>query len=147
MLFKRAYELSEIAPLVDRFYNRPELTEDFTQADFENEYGSVYQQVFECFGEAETAMTGLAEEAFSMGPPYSQDRAIGVVVVYISLLSTELLRKLQRLLVELSEDYLIYIDGHDSGGEQYYLTITKREVLGYAGNPGSLNDLGFESGR
>jgi len=92
---------------------------------------------------AEAATSGLAEDGFGMGEPFANDRAVIVVVHYMIVLSRDLLDSLQRILVETPEDYLVILDGGDEHGGQYYITISKNEILGYAKNSDSLTPLGF----
>jgi hypothetical protein len=145
MPFTRVDQLSEIAPLLDDCFNPPQFTRGFTKDAWEQEYGAVHEQIFECLQQAEAEMTGIAEEAFSMGDPFSQDRVVCVVVTYIDLLSSELLRQLQRILAATPQDYRIIIDGSDRNGKQYYIAITEHDTIAYAHNPSSLSTLGFNS--
>jgi len=124
MSFTRVDQLSEISPLINGWFNPPHFTPDFSQDAWEQEYGAVHERVFECMQQAEAAMTGLAEEAFSMGEPFSQDRAVCVVVDYIDLLSPELLRQLQHILADTPQDYRIVIDG----SEPERRTILHRDI-------------------
>jgi hypothetical protein len=132
MPFSRVDHYEAISPVLDHYFNKPTFTFEFTEEAFEEEYSAAYTQVFECLEAAETAMSDLAEEAFTMGPPFAPDRRIGVVVGYIDLLNADLLHQLQAILTGIPEGYVITIDGSDRETPHYYITLSKKDVIGYA---------------
>lgn len=142
--FVKVDRYEAISPLMDGYFNEPTFTPEFTEEAFEAEYAAAYSRVFECLEAAEAAMSGLAEEAFSMGPEFSPDRKIGVATEHPEFLSADLLHRLWEIVKEFAEDYVITIDGAAPESRNVSIAILRREVLGYAENSGALAPLGFE---
>jgi hypothetical protein len=80
MGFRQLEKVTEIIPLIDGWFNLPIFTQDFSEEAWVREYSAVHENILACLQRAEAAMTGLAEETFAMGEPFSNHRSVCVVI-------------------------------------------------------------------
>lgn len=134
---------ADITLLLDKVYNKPEYTDDFTRDDFLREYKTVYKDVLQGlqnFGKFDA--TTPAD--FSMGPPWAKSRKVGVCLESKRMAKPEVLSLLQSLLQRHEQAYLITIDVAHVEGQHAYICIQKDgTILGYADDPTLLTPFGF----
>jgi len=138
-----ALTYDDITHLMDKVYNEPTYTDDFTRDDFLGEYKAIYKDVLQGL-QAFGTFASIGSSDFSMGPPWSNSRKVGVCFDSAKMATPQVLDLLKALLQRHEQSYVITIDGAHIEGQHAYICIQKDgPILGYADDPAWLKPFGF----
>ena len=142
---KRLQHLSEITPLINNPYNKPDTNNPEAKERFWEEYkqvDSLIRSKLEKFGDIDA----FGKKEFSMGDPWNNNRQIGIIVNRRSQFDEALIKELWNTIQELPIDYMLVLEGEDEpGGGNFYICIRKgNDVVGYAPDKSMLKPFGFD---
>tara|TARA_R100000027_G_scaffold67208_1_gene65049 strand:- start:1035 stop:1475 length:441 start_codon:yes stop_codon:yes gene_type:complete len=138
-------EKFKINELLERSFNPPRYSENFTEEDFSEEYWQVHESLRQSLSEiGKMPVPGNYDERdFTMNDDYVDSRGISIELNTRKLWNLRFISIVESFLVNSVEEYSIYVD-HDLLDEpSFSLFITRTEVFGFSEDKRILGKFGF----